>query len=118
MGTVGHYYWHYLFLTILFLTIVLLPRYRMPKEVCTVVSDLFYHGKLKTGHDRPSTGNPLRNGRSLAWLQCNARETQVGTSFVNQGTALIVANEVQNLLEETEDGIMVICMYKPQVGSC
>ncbi|CAD7944627.1 unnamed protein product, partial [Amoebophrya sp. A120] len=93
-------------------------QYRMPPEICDLVSELFYQKQLRTGKNKQrlrgtkdAAGDPR-----LRWVEVSGAEAKVGTSFCNAAQTVVAVREAARKLKAcANSSVYVICMYKPQV---
>eukprot|EP00392_Amoebophrya_sp_AT5.2_P011745 g11830.t1 len=111
--------------------LMLKEQYRMPEEICNVVSALFYKNELRTGPNKKNNsasgggGGAKITEQVLCWVDVkrgssgfcgSSSEYKVGTSWCSAEQA-VVALMWAKIRKAADPGasVFIICMYKPQV---
>ncbi|MDL2315808.1 AAA domain-containing protein, partial [Desulfovibrio sp. OttesenSCG-928-A18] len=84
--------------------VMLDTQYRMQEPICTLVSEIFYDGKLRTGIPREvylGTQSPWNV--AVCWLDTsllNISESRLGTSVVNNAEIEIICTQLKTLTND------------------
>lgn len=96
----------------------LLEQFRMPEQIGTIVSELFYGGELRNGLVK-DTSDFVYPDRVIQWINVNGKEKLEGTSRKNEKEAKVLMEkilEIQEICKERnlQKEIAVITPYTAQ----
>lgn len=99
-------------------TITLTTQYRMHSDICNIVSELFYDGKLTTGTDvdKKCHHNCYR-GMHLVWLDVNEpEEKRQGNSRCRDAEIDVIKKAIEDVVAKDDNikDIGIITFYKAQ----
>lgn len=81
-------------------------QYRMQEPICSLISGIFYNGKLNTGIARePGLGSSSPWDTAVCWIDTsplNISESRLGTSLANEAEIDIICAQLKILVNDAE----------------